>query len=143
MGGTFVFGRGGDSVWLDPAVVTGGESFRVTGQLLEPLFQYEDGDTAPSNVDPDNFLNYFFGGLSATGQVKKPDAREGYYANREVADPLYQAATEPAWAKRAPLYEKVERLLQPRMTRHGEVWGQFPHLSLCRGSLNPQLGPAY
>jgi len=44
---TFVFGRGGDSVSLDPAVETDGESFRVTGQILEPLFQYEDGGTRP------------------------------------------------------------------------------------------------
>ena len=44
---TFVFGRGGDSVGLDPAIVTDGESFRVTGQVLEPLFQYEEGSTKP------------------------------------------------------------------------------------------------
>ena len=42
---TFVFGRGGDSVQLDPAIVTDGESFRVTGQILEPLYQYEPGST--------------------------------------------------------------------------------------------------
>jgi len=44
---TFVFGRGGDSVQLDPAIVTDGESFRVTGQCLEPLYQYEPGSTTP------------------------------------------------------------------------------------------------
>ncbi len=44
---TFVFGRGGDSVQLDPAIVTDGESFRVTGQVLEPLYQYEPGSTRP------------------------------------------------------------------------------------------------
>ncbi len=44
---TFIFGRGGDSVQLDPAIVTDGESFRVTGQVLEPLFQYEHGTTVP------------------------------------------------------------------------------------------------
>jgi len=44
---TFVFGRGGDSVQLDPAIVTDGESFRVTGQVLEPLYQYEPGSTTP------------------------------------------------------------------------------------------------
>jgi peptide/nickel transport system substrate-binding protein len=43
----FIFGRGGDSVGLDPAVVTDGESFRVTGQVLEPLYQYEPGSTKP------------------------------------------------------------------------------------------------
>jgi peptide/nickel transport system substrate-binding protein len=47
MGGTFIFGRGGDSVQLDPAIVTDGESFRVTGQCLEPLYQYEPGSTTP------------------------------------------------------------------------------------------------
>ena len=46
-GGTFIFGRGGDSVQLDPAIVTDGESFRVTGQVLEPLYQYEQGSTKP------------------------------------------------------------------------------------------------
>ncbi|MBU4226554.1 MAG: ABC transporter substrate-binding protein, partial [Chloroflexi bacterium] len=44
---TFIFGRGGDSVQLDPAIVTDGESFRVTGQVLEPLYQYEHGSTKP------------------------------------------------------------------------------------------------
>jgi peptide/nickel transport system substrate-binding protein len=44
---TFVFGRGGDSVQLDPAIVTDGESFRVTGQVLEPLYQFEHGTTNP------------------------------------------------------------------------------------------------
>ena len=44
---TFIFGRGGDSVQLDPAIVTDGESFRVTGQCLEPLYQYEPGSTTP------------------------------------------------------------------------------------------------
>jgi peptide/nickel transport system substrate-binding protein len=46
-GTTFIFGRGGDSVQLDPAIVTDGESFRVTGQCLEPLYQYEPGSTVP------------------------------------------------------------------------------------------------
>jgi len=43
----FIFGRGADSVQLDPALVTDGESFRVTGQVLEPLYQYELGSTVP------------------------------------------------------------------------------------------------
>lgn len=43
----FIFGRGADSVQLDPAIVTDGESFRVTGQILEPLYQYELGSTKP------------------------------------------------------------------------------------------------
>ncbi len=44
---TFIFGRGGDSVQLDPAVVTDGESFRVTGQVLESLYQFEIGGSTP------------------------------------------------------------------------------------------------
>jgi len=44
---TFIFGRGADSVQLDPALVTDGESFRVTGQCLESLYQYEPGSTKP------------------------------------------------------------------------------------------------
>jgi peptide/nickel transport system substrate-binding protein len=44
---TFIFGRGGDSVELDPAIVTDGESFRVTGQCLESLYQYDKGTTDP------------------------------------------------------------------------------------------------
>jgi len=44
---TFIFGRGGDSVQLDPAIVTDGESFRVTGQVLEPLYQFEPGGATP------------------------------------------------------------------------------------------------
>lgn len=44
---TFIFGRGADSVQLDPSIVTDGESFRVTGQVLEPLYQYELGSTVP------------------------------------------------------------------------------------------------
>jgi peptide/nickel transport system substrate-binding protein len=44
---TFIFGRGGDSVQLDPAIVTDGESFRVTGQVLESLYQFEPGGSTP------------------------------------------------------------------------------------------------
>ncbi|HEY7117484.1 MAG TPA: ABC transporter substrate-binding protein [Tepidisphaeraceae bacterium] len=48
-GGTFVFGRGGDSVKLDPAVVTDGESFRVTDQIFDRLIGF-DGST--TNIKP-------------------------------------------------------------------------------------------
>jgi len=44
---TFIFGRGGDSVQLDPAIVTDGESFRVTGQCLENLYAFDKGSTTP------------------------------------------------------------------------------------------------
>ena len=80
------------------------------------------------NGDPDNFLNYFFGGLSATGQVKEPDGREGWYANQEVADLLFQAATEPDQTKRAPLYEKVERLLHEDRARLWVMHNDTPRI---------------
>ncbi|AYC30824.1 ABC transporter substrate-binding protein [Paenisporosarcina cavernae] len=40
-----VFGRGGDSVSLDPATVTDGESFKVTKNVFETLVNFGDQDT--------------------------------------------------------------------------------------------------
>ncbi|WLR51167.1 ABC transporter substrate-binding protein [Bacillus tianshenii] len=42
---TLVFGRGGDSVSLDPAEVTDGESFKVTENIYDTLVQFGDMDT--------------------------------------------------------------------------------------------------
>ena len=44
-GGTFIFGRGGDSVGLDPIQVTDGESFKVTQQIYDTLVMFEPGTT--------------------------------------------------------------------------------------------------
>ncbi|MDI3546411.1 MAG: peptide/nickel transport system substrate-binding protein [Halanaerobiales bacterium] len=44
-GGTFIFGRGGDSVGLDPIQVTDGESFKVTQQIYDTIVQYKPGTT--------------------------------------------------------------------------------------------------
>jgi peptide/nickel transport system substrate-binding protein len=41
-----VFGRGGDSVGLDPAAVTDGESFKVTKNIFDTLVNYGDQDTS-------------------------------------------------------------------------------------------------
>lgn len=41
-GGILVFGRGSDSVSLDPAIVTDGESLRVTKNIFDTLLDYED-----------------------------------------------------------------------------------------------------
>ena len=57
------------------------------------------------NGDPDNFLNYFFGGLSSADEVKDPAAREGFYLNQEVASLLYEAAVNPDQAERQAIYE--------------------------------------
>lgn len=80
------------------------------------------------NGDPDNFLNYFFGGLSAAGQVKEPDPREGFYANQEVADLLFQAATNPDQSVRAPLYEQVEKLLHEDRARLWVMHNDTPRI---------------
>ncbi len=40
-----VFGRGGDSVSLDPGIVTDGESFKVTQNLFETLLNFGKEDT--------------------------------------------------------------------------------------------------
>ena len=40
-----VFGRGGDSVSLDPGIVTDGESFKVTQNLFETLLNFGEEDT--------------------------------------------------------------------------------------------------
>ncbi len=71
------------------------------------------------NGDPDNFHNYFFGGLSSADEVKEPDAREGWYANQEVATLLYKAAINPDQAERTALYEQVEQLLYDDVAR---IW---------------------
>jgi peptide/nickel transport system substrate-binding protein len=45
-GGTLVFGRGGDSVGLDPAYETDGNSFQVCDNIFEALVFYADETTA-------------------------------------------------------------------------------------------------
>ncbi|HWO74691.1 MAG TPA: ABC transporter substrate-binding protein [Bacillus sp. (in: firmicutes)] len=42
---TLVFGRGGDSVALDPAIATDGESFKVTKNIYETLVEFGPQDT--------------------------------------------------------------------------------------------------
>ncbi|MBX5476487.1 MAG: ABC transporter substrate-binding protein [Clostridia bacterium] len=67
---TLVWGRGGDSVGLDPANVTDGESLKVTTQIFDTLLQFQ-GDT--TNVGP---------GL-ATGCEPNQDATEWTCTLRE------------------------------------------------------------
>ncbi|WP_227396434.1 ABC transporter substrate-binding protein [Jeotgalibacillus aurantiacus] len=42
---TLVFGRGGDSVGLDPITVTDGESFKVTKNIFDTLISFGEQDT--------------------------------------------------------------------------------------------------
>lgn len=44
---TFIYGRGVDSVGLDLAIVTDGDSTRVGGQILESLYTFAPGTTNP------------------------------------------------------------------------------------------------
>jgi len=46
-GGTFTYGRGADSVSLDPIHATDGESFVVTRQVMDTLLAFEPGTTDP------------------------------------------------------------------------------------------------
>ena len=45
IGGTLIFGRGGDSVGLDPAHEEDGESFKVCENIYDRLVQYKDEST--------------------------------------------------------------------------------------------------
>lgn len=44
-GGVLIYGKGGDAVALDPAIVTDGESFIVTQQIFETLVKYGENNT--------------------------------------------------------------------------------------------------
>lgn len=97
---------------------------RRTGQLVG-LYQLGWGG---DNGDPDNFHNYFFGGLSSADEVKEPDGREGWYANQEVASLLYEAATNPDQAEREAIYKQVEVLLHEDAARLWVVHNNTPLL---------------
>ena len=86
---------------------------RREGRLLGLYMLGWGGD----NGDPDNFHNYFFGGLSSADEVKEADPREGFYANQEVASMLYQAAINPNQAEREALYMEVEQILHDDVAR--------------------------
>src|SRR5690606_9931921 len=43
--GALIFGRGGDSVALDPAICTDSESFNVTDHIYETLVRFRTGTT--------------------------------------------------------------------------------------------------
>jgi len=70
-GSTFVFGRGADSVGLDPVNVTDGESLRATRQIFDSLLRFKPGsfDLAPALATeipkPEN------GGRSYTLKLRK------------------------------------------------------------------------
>jgi peptide/nickel transport system substrate-binding protein len=71
------------------------------------------------NGDPDNFIGYFFSGVSV------PLAREGYYQNAEVADLLLQGRVLSDPAAREVLYDEAEAIMAATADRiyiaHGPV----------------------
>ena len=97
---------------------------RRTGQLMGLYMLGWGGD----NGDPDNFHNYFFGGLSSPDGVKAPDPREGYYANQEIAELLYEAAVSPDQARREAIYKQVEQMLFDYVARLWMVHNNTPLL---------------
>jgi peptide/nickel transport system substrate-binding protein len=97
---------------------------RRNGQLVGLYMLGWGGD----NGDPDNFLNFFFGGLSSADEVKEPRPREGFHANQEVASLLYEAAVNPNQAERQAIYEQVEQLLHDDVARLWVVHNNTPLL---------------
>ncbi len=69
-GGTLVFGRGGDSVTLDPALATDGESLNVTDHLFDGLVTFKPGTTEviPALAEKWNISN---GGKTYTFSLRK------------------------------------------------------------------------
>jgi peptide/nickel transport system substrate-binding protein len=97
---------------------------RRTGQLVG-LYQLGWGG---DNGDPDNFHNYFWGGLSSADEVKEPDPREGYYANQEVAVLCYEGAVTPDPQARAEIYNEIEQALHDDIARIWLVHNNTPLL---------------
>jgi peptide/nickel transport system substrate-binding protein len=97
---------------------------RRTGQLAG-LYQLGWGG---DNGDPDNFHNYFWGGLSTADEVKEPDQREGFYANQEVATLCYEGAINPDRAEREEIYKQIEVLLHDDVARIWLVHNNTPLL---------------
>ena len=89
---------------------------RANGNLLG---LYQLGWTG-DNGDPDNFIGYFF------ASIDKPQSREGYYQNPEIAALLQQARALTDATERDALYQQAEALLA---ADHGRIYiahGQVP-----------------
>lgn len=63
---TLIYGRGGDSVALDPSIVTDGESLKIGHQIFDSLLEYKDGTTTVQpglaeswEVSPDGLIYTF------------------------------------------------------------------------------------
>jgi len=65
------------------------------------------------NGDPDNFICYFF----CIGT--EPIAREGWYANPDLAELLLKAQQTPEQELREPMYQEAEQIMHDDVTR---IW---------------------
>jgi peptide/nickel transport system substrate-binding protein len=121
---TFIFGRGGDSIQLYPAVVTDGESFRVTGQILEPLFQYEDGGTTPIPALGTDYS------ISADGMVWTINLREGvmFHDGTPFNADAVVVNFERQWKTDHPLHFESETYSYWQW-----MWGGFDDESIITG----------
>jgi len=70
-GGTLVFGRGGDSVGLDPAYETDGNSFMICDNIFEALVAYQDESTA---LEPGLAMSWT---ISSDGKIYTFKLRQG------------------------------------------------------------------
>src|SRR5215216_5551050 len=70
-GSTFIFGRGADSVCLDPINATDGESFRVTRQIMDSLLRFKPGGFEFAPALATEIPKPANGGLSYTLKLRK------------------------------------------------------------------------
>nr|WP_232336788.1 ABC transporter substrate-binding protein [Planococcus lenghuensis] len=106
---TLIFGRGGDSVTLDPIGATDGESFKVTKNIFETLVNFGEQDT---DVVPENNGLAESWEISEDGLTYTFDLREGvlfhdgteFDANAVVANFERWAAGD---ADSAPYYSSM------------------------------------
>ena len=114
---------------------------RRNGQLMGLYMLGWGGD----NGDPDNFIGYFFGGLSSADDVKEPHPREGFYANQEVAELIYKAAINSSQAERTAMYEQAEQLLHDDVARIWVAHNNTPLIfsSTVSGYITQPVGADY
>lgn len=101
-GGTLIFGRGADSVSLDPASVTDGESFNVTDHLFNNLVTFASGST---EVVPDLAESWIISGdgLKYTFSLKKNVV---FHDGTSFDANAVEFAFMRQWDKKHPAYEK-------------------------------------
>jgi peptide/nickel transport system substrate-binding protein len=87
-GGTLIFGRGGDSVGLDPAYETDGNSFLVCDNIYEALVAYKDESTSLvfsiGRMMKDRNVKFFGKGWDIPAQDRVPE----YWVSMEMDETI-------------------------------------------------------